>query len=124
MRAVGGDDESLEMFEVWFNNVIANLPGVHHYSWIDIERKIKTYKGYWQKHWESLYNIVQEDTPENNKFFGKPWKDVSDEEIKNLSQKLGDEMGGWIFHNKVNFDFKTPYMMIERDEPEVMKNDK
>ena len=50
------------------NNVIENLPGVHHYSWYDLERKINTYKNYWSQHWQSLYNITQEDTPENNMF--------------------------------------------------------
>lgn len=122
--ALNGNKNCLEWYENWFNNLVENLPGVHHYSWMDLERKIKTYKNYWSQHWQSLYNIEQEDTIENNMFFDKKWADVSDEEIKVLAKKLKDQMGGWIFHQKVDFDKPTPHVLIERDQPEVMKNEK
>ena len=121
--ALQGNEECLEWYENWFNNVIENLPAVYHYSWMDIERKVKTYKNYWSKHWQSMYNISQEDTPENNMFFNKKWSEVNDQEIKDLSKKLKDKMGGWIFHNKVDFDKPTPHVYIERGEPEIMKNE-
>jgi hypothetical protein len=121
VKALSGDEKSVEVYENWLNNVVENLPGVHHYSWIDLERKIKTYKNYWSKHWQSLYNIEQEDTPENNMFFDKKWSDVTDEEIVILSSKLKDKMGGWIFHNKVDFEKPTPHAYIEREQPGVMK---
>jgi hypothetical protein len=54
-------------------------------------------------------------------FFDKKWSEVNDNEIKELAEKLKDKMGGWIFHNKVDFDKPTPHVMIERDQPEVMK---
>ena len=50
----------VENYEKWVNLMVSSLPTVHHYSWFNIERKIKTYKNYWQKHWESLYDIKQE----------------------------------------------------------------
>ena len=78
-----------------------------------IERKIKTYRGYWQRHWESLYDIRQEDTAENNMFFDKSWKDVTDQEISDLSRRLENEMGGWIFHQKVDWNNPTPRVFIE-----------
>jgi hypothetical protein len=97
-----------------------NLPSVHHYSWFDLERKIKTYKNYWQRHWESLYDVQQNDTAENNMFFGKPWADVSNEDITELATNLRDKMGGWIFHSRVDFNKPTPYVTVSRPQPEVM----
>jgi len=120
MQAVNGNEDAIAKYNEWFCALINGLPGVHHYSWYDIERKIMTYKNYWQRHWESLYNIVQEDTSDNNMFFQKKWDDVTPEEIKNMSQRLSDEMGGWIFHQPVNFDNPTPHISIERNEPKLM----
>jgi len=94
------DSPSRELYEQWFNAVSEQLPCVYHFSWWDIERKIKTYKNYWQKHWESLFDIKIEDSKENNKFFNKPWSEVSDEEIKEKAIELKEKTGGWIFHNK------------------------
>ena len=103
-----------------FNNVISNVPSVWHYSWYNIERKIKTYKNFWQRHWESLYNEKTEDSAENNMFFDKPWADVTDKEIKELAKRLEKEMGGWIFHTKVDFSTPTPHLTINFNEPEIM----
>ena len=114
MHALNGNKDALSAYENWFNEVVENIPGVFHYSWIDIERKIKTYKGYWQKHWESLYDIKQEDTAENNMFFDKPWNEVSDQEISKLANKLKNEMGGWIFHSKIDWNKKTPWIKIKK----------
>ena len=122
--ALSGHKESIEKYEEWFNRAIEMLPSVHHYSWIDIPRKIKTYKNYWSKHWQSLYDIKQEDTPENNMFFDKPWSKVTEKEINSLGKKLSKEMGGWIFHSKVNFKAKTPHIKVKRSEPEVMTKEK
>ena len=116
------DQNALNTYENWMNDITSNLPGVHHYSWFDLPRKIRTYKNYWSKHWQSLYDVKQEDTPENNMFFDKPWSEVTDEDIENLSTKLEKELGGWVFHSKVDFNNKTPHIKIKRSHPEVMKN--
>lgn len=121
IEALKGNEECLEWYENWFNNAVENLPGVHHYSWMNLERKIKTYKNYWSKHWQSLYNIEQQDTIENNMFFDKKWSEVSDNDIKELSKKLKNKMGGWVFHKKIDFNNPTPHVFIEREEPELMK---
>ncbi len=125
VAALAGNEEAFLAYQGWFNNVIDHLPGVHHYSWIDISRKMRTYKNYWQKHWESLYDIPQEDTAENNMFFGKPWSEVSDDEIEKMSSRLSEKMGGWIFHSRVDFNKPTPHLKINRPEPKIMlsKND-
>ena len=89
---------------------VDNLPTVYHYSWIDINRKIRTYKNYWSKHWQSLYDIKQDDTPENNMFFDKSWSDVTENETNEMAKKLSDDLGGWIFHRKVDFSNPTPWI--------------
>ena len=123
MAALSGNADAQEKYGQWFNSLIAQLPGVHHYSWFNMERKITTYKNYWQKHWESLYDIKQEDTAENNMFFQKPWADVTDEEISGLAQRLTEEMGGWVFHAPVDFSQPTPHLTITRGEPAIMKEE-
>jgi len=123
-RALLGDSESYTKYSTWFNSLIEQLPGVHHYSWFDMERKINTYKNYWQQHWESLYNIKQEDTAENNMFFQKPWSTVTDSDINELAEKLSNDIGGWIFHKPVDFSNPTPHIQIDRNEPKLMLEDK
>ena len=121
--AMAGHQEAIKSYQNWFESLITQLPGVHHYSWYDMSRKIKTYKNYWQKHWESLYGIVQEDTAENNMFFQRPWSDVSDDDIDLLAKRLSEEMGGWVFHEPVDFSKQTPSMDIARNEPKIMMED-
>jgi glycosyltransferase involved in cell wall biosynthesis len=121
MSAMQGNEEAILQYQEWFDRVVELLPGVHHYSWFNISRKIKTYRDYWSKHWQSLYNIEQEDTIDNNMFFEKEWKNVSDADIEDLSAKLSSEMGGWIFHSRVDFSTPTPHMKCARNEPEVMR---
>jgi len=120
ISAIQGNVDSQKKYETWFNNVIEIMPSVFHYSWFNIERKIKTYKGFWQRHWQSLFDIKQEDTIENNMFFDKPWSEVNDEDIEELALKLGKEMGGWIFHSKIDFKNPTPHLNINKNQPEVM----
>jgi glycosyltransferase involved in cell wall biosynthesis len=114
------DADAKNTFETWYDDVVKKLPVVHHFSWFNIERKIKTYKGYWQKHWCSLYDIKLDDIAENNMFFQKPWRDVSNEEISAMSKKLASLMGGWIFHRPVDFSKKTNYMKISSALPANM----
>ena len=123
LAALGGNDEAFEQYARWFSSLVDTLPGVHHYSWYDIERKIRTYKNYWSKHWQSLYNIEQDDTPENNMFFDACWSDVTDQDISNMASRLENEMGGWIFHNKVDFTTPTPHLTLERGQPTIMCDD-
>jgi len=115
MAAMTGKEPDIIQYGEWLHLACSKLPVVMHYSWFDIERKIKTYKNYWQNHWESLYDIKQEDISDNNMFFNKSWADVTDKEIKEMSEKLEAEMGGWIFHSKVDFDKPTPFLMVNED---------
>jgi len=121
VAALSGNDEALSAYENWYNQIVSVLPTIYHYSWYNLARKIKTYKLYWSEHWQSLYNITQEDTPENNMFFGKCWSDVSDDDIDNLAAKLKEKMGGWIFHKPLDFSKPTSHVKINRGEPDIMQ---
>jgi glycosyltransferase involved in cell wall biosynthesis len=121
VSALEGDEDALKQYSSWISQVRESLPCVYHYSWFDLKRKIRTYRDYWSKHWQSLYDIKQDDTPENNMFFDKSWSDVSEEEIDKLSVKLSEEMGGWIFHSKVDFSKPTPSLALDGEHPEIIK---
>ena len=123
VKALNGDDSALVAYQDWFQRVTEMLPGVHHYSWFDLGRKIRTYKNYWSTHWQSLYNITQEDTVENNMFFNSEWSNVSDDDIDELASRLKEELGGWVFHEKVNFDKPTPHLTLKITQPKVMSNE-
>lgn len=120
--ALLGNKDSLSKYEEWMNTAAQNVPTVWHMSWFDLERKIKLYKNYWSKFWQSQYNTPQEDTPENNMFFDKSWDKVTESEIKELASRLGNQMGGWIFHNKIDWDAKTPSIKVENSCKEFLEN--
>jgi glycosyltransferase involved in cell wall biosynthesis len=121
MEALKNSKDAVETYQKWLNAVIKELPGVHHYSWFDLERKIHTYKNYWSRHWQTIFNISQDDVAENNMFFDKPWSEVSDRDIVELAEKMESTMGGWIFHSKIDFKQKTPHVNIERSHPSFME---
>lgn len=122
-QATARDPAARQQYVQWLTAVIQNLPGVYHYSWFNLPRKIRTYKNYWSRHWQSMYNISQDDTAENNMFFNKPWAVVSDDEIDQLAVRLEQEMGGWIFHRKIDWNNPTPSVMInEVTHPAVMED--
>ena len=54
-------------------------------------------------------------------FFDKSWSDVSEDEIEELATRLSSDMGGWIFHSRVDFEKKTPHVDVEIGFPEIMK---
>lgn len=115
IMAMQGNKDALTNYEAWFKRLVDVMPSVKHYSWMNIERKIKTYKNYWQQHWESLYDVAQEDTADNNMFFDKPWSEVSDEEIKVLAKDLAEKTGGHVFHSKIEWNNPMPYLTLDEN---------
>ena len=113
--------ENLKNYSNFINSAIKELPVVHHYSWFDIKRKIYNYRDFWSKFHASLYNRNVEDNAENNKFFNKPWSEVSEKEIVNMANTLNNNFGGWIFHSRVDLEKPTPWYYIESDHPDVIK---
>ena len=49
--------------------------------------------------------------------FDKPWSEVTDEDIDELGKKLASELGGWVFHEKVDFSYKIPHIQVNRSHP-------
>ena len=119
--ALSGSAEALDMFQTWFRGMVEAIPTVRHYSWWDMRRKIRSYRGFWQRHWESLFDVKREDTSENNMFFDKPWTEVTDAEIDDLADRLQREMGGWIFHQKINWNRRTPHITVPFTHPVVIE---
>ena len=119
VKALEGDPTALNVYADWFNQMASGLPTVYHYSWYDIERKITSYKTHWGKFWKSMYNLDTDDTAENNVCFDKPWSEVTEDDIKVLSQRLEEEKGGHIFHRKVDWNVKVPWIELERKGPIV-----
>ena len=120
IQAMQGNQESLKDYENWFNTVISELPSVFHYSWKDIERKIKLYRDYWQNHWNDLWGKNSDDTAENNMMFDVPWSQVTDDMIKTRAVEIQNGTGGWIWHQKWQGQ-KLPHLTIIKSEPKIMK---
>ena len=118
-HALQGNKGAIDAYGKWFNTVVEQLPTVHHYSWYDISTKIKQYKKHWAKFWKSQYRQDTEDTASNNVMFNKAWKDVTEDDIEELSTRLASEMGGWIFHDQIDWSLPTPHVTINRDHPEA-----
>lgn len=109
------DLSAAEKYKIWFKNIIKQLPTVYHFSWWNIETKIKKYKYFWNDSWLSLYG-EKETKPDWNPFFDKPFKFVTEEEIKEKAKQLSTETGGHIFHtpwngekiNSITFEHSLP----------------
>jgi len=114
--AIRGNSEALSKYQDWFNEVIKNIPGVHHYSWYNISRKIKLYRDYWTRHWNSLYNKSLEDSAESNMMFDEPWSKVTNDMIEIRAAELKDKTGGWIWHKKWHGE-STPFITVKVTEP-------
>lgn len=117
-----GDPMALQKYQELLNAVVRDLPSVFHYSWFNLERKIRLYRDYWQNHWNALYNKSTEDTAENNNFFEVPWKDVTDEMITDKAKELSDGTGGWIFHSPWKGQ-RLPHIKIDMEQPNSMKKE-
>lgn len=119
--AMAGNEDARQQYEQWFNAATNQLPGVFHYSWFDLPRKIKLYRDYWQNHWSALWNRDTSDTAENNMMFGVPWSQVTDEMIVQKAQEMKDKLGGWIWHHPWDGKVTTPHIVTNRTQPKVMQ---
>jgi len=117
--ALLGNSEAIRVYQDWFNQVVNSLPGVHHYSWYDMARKMRLYRDYWTRHWNSLYNVSLEDTAESNMMFDAPWSQVTEEMIESRAKEISEETGGWIWHRKWDGS-PTPYIVVNKTQPALM----
>lgn len=119
--ALLGNEQARIEYEKWFNAVVLQLPGVHHYSWLNIERKIRLYKDFWTRHWSILQGESYKDSAETNMFFDVPWSEVTDGMIKEKAKELAENTGGHVFHKKYKGE-RTPYITCNRSQPKAMQN--
>lgn len=121
MRALAGDEQAVAAYTAWFNNVCEALPCVFHYSWWDIERKIRLYRSFWSRHWDVLAGAEHEDTAERNMFFDVPWSEVTGEMIAARAKELEEGCAGHVFHTKWTGQ-RTPALHVRRSQPRVMND--
>lgn len=119
IAALSGNQEALASYQEWFNSATTQLPGVFHYSWYDLERKIKLYRDYWQNHWRGLWGQDVSDSADNNMMFDVPWSQVTDEMIYDRAIELAEKTGGHVWHSKWNGS-KTPWLTTSRTQPKFM----
>jgi glycosyltransferase involved in cell wall biosynthesis len=115
------NEDARNAYQAWLNHVCATMPIVHHFSWWNLERKIKTYRDYWGKHWKSLFDQEVVDTPKNNMMFDCKWEDVSDEMIKERAKSMKKKLGGWIWHNKWDGEQETHHISLNINLPKIIK---
>ena len=113
-------DNSLKQYETWINSAMQQLPGVYHYSWFNIERKINQYRLFWTNFWKAMYNESR-DERQNPFFPGYLWSEVTDEMIKDKALALETKTGGHVFHKPWDGS-STNSIRIFKDHPKIMKN--
>lgn len=89
------------------NEVFDNIPGVFHYSWFNLEAKIRQLKngGVWDKLWSLLYQTKSQ----------KRFSDVeTEEDVKELSEHLHKQGGE--DSDQVKYKFK-----LNKSHPAIMK---
>lgn len=118
---MSGNEASRQEYEQWFNATVNGLPGVFHYSWYDLPRKIRLYRDYWTRHWNSLYDVQLDDIAENNMMFDVSWAQVTDEMISGRAKQMKEKLGGWIWHRKWDGLVTTPAIQCNRIQPEAMR---
>jgi glycosyltransferase involved in cell wall biosynthesis len=92
------DAKAADIYRVWFQSVIEQLPTVYHFSWWNIASKIRKYRHFWNDSWLTLYGEKDSRPTGWNPFFSIPLSEVSEEQIERYAKMLAAETGGHIFH--------------------------
>ncbi len=113
------DERLVPKVERTINEFLTKLPAVYHYSWFNIERKIKNYRTFWNASWKSLYNEDQDERT-NPFFLGLTWAEITDEMIAEKAKALEEGCAGHVFH--VPWDGnKTNGYNVEMGHPAIIK---
>jgi hypothetical protein len=113
------DQNSLSLYESWFNKAVVELPTVYHFSWWSVAEKIKKFRHTWNDQWLSLYNERRQEDPDWNPFFDQSLKTVNNAQIMLYAKVIEEHTGGHIFHKKWNFT-TTPSIKIDQPVPEII----
>ena len=99
-------ESNIEEYTKWFNEAVNVYPSVFHFSWLNIERKVKNYVNDtgWQNFHKSMYNL-DDNTP---MFDNTP----VDSEIKQKAKEIY-EHGPHVFHTKMTDELKNKIKTIK-----------
>lgn len=114
------DSRAAAEFQKWYEHTLTALPGVFHYSWFNIERKIIQYRLFWTKFWKAMYNETR-DERENPFFPGLLWSEVSDEMIRQKAKELEEKTGGWVFHRPWDGS-SVRSISVSMDHPKIIQS--
>jgi len=118
-QAAVRDEKLVAKAEKFLNEVLSQLPGVHHYSWFNIERKIRNFRTFWNASWKSLYN--EERDERSNPFFpGLTWSEITDDMNKQKAMELENGTGGHVFHHPWDGSRNNSYR-VEMGHPDIVK---
>lgn len=95
-----------EKFAETMNNIFQELPSVHHYSWCDLPRKIKSFNSVWDRWWQTLFNKAPEPRFPNLN---------TEEEILNKAKELASAGGEPQDEIKYTFNLKINPPVIMSD---------
>lgn len=120
-RAAVTNPQAADMYRMWFQGVIEQLPTVYHFSWWSIAAKIRKYKYFWNDSWLTLYGEKSDKPAGWNPFFDKPLSEVSEQEIAERAKVLASQTGGHIFHtpwagqktNHITLEHNLPFPIVE-----------
>jgi hypothetical protein len=113
------DEKLVPKVEKFLNETYSQLPGVHHYSWFNIERKIKNYRTFWTTFWPAMYNETR-DEKNNPMFPGLTWEEVTEDMTKQKAIELEQGTGGHIFHRPWDGSRNNSYR-VEMGHPDLVK---
>lgn len=88
------------------NKIFSELPSVYHYSWTKLDRKIKSFKSFWNKTWSNLYN---EEKPEDR------FPDVDVNDPSSIEKKASELLKRGGEHGS------APLFDLEGSQPSGMK---
>lgn len=98
-------ENNVHQYADLMHQILEKLPAVYHYSWVDIPRKVRNFKKFWNQQWSRLYN----DPAPVDRF-----PDVeTEEDILRKAEELktrGGERGS------------APTFRLKRTNPAVMKD--
>jgi len=114
------DPKAADMYRMWMQSTIEQLPTVYHFSWWSIAAKIRKYRHFWNDSWLSLYGEKSDKPAGWNPFFDKPLDQVTEEEINQKAKALAQGTGGHIFHAPWNGQ-RTNHISLEHTMPECIK---
>jgi hypothetical protein len=99
--------ENPQEYGKMMNEIFVKLPSVWHYSWADLPRKIKNFRDFWDKQWQTLYQL-----PSSPRF---P-EVVTDEDIAAKAAELKNQGGEHGESQTFALNVEPPSIMKEKDK--------